>query len=183
MEEIWKDIEGYKGYYQISTLGHVKSLPRFHVLEERIIHLNKVKKYNTVSLHKNKKEKRYGVHRLVALAFISNPDNKPQVNHINGDCRDNRVENLEWMTSSENHLHAFRELHRTPTGLGKFGEASNRSRLIHQYTPSGEYLNSYCGAAEAQRITGIHRGTINGCLAHSYGHNTAGGFVWKLTKD
>lgn len=116
MKEIWKDIEGYEGIYQISNLGRVKSLIRvikrsdgkIKTFKERILKpaLNTFG-YPYVNLSKQGKVKSFVVHRLVVKAFILNIGNKSDVNHINGIKTDNRVVNLEWNTRSENVQHAF----------------------------------------------------------------------------
>lgn len=115
--EIWRDIVGYEGLYKISSCGRVKS---FHNKSEKIlaVHINKFN-YSRILLSKNGNSKTYLVHRLVAIAFIPNPDNKPEVNHKNGNKSDNRVENLEWVTCSENTRHAF------VTGLAKALRGTN----------------------------------------------------------
>jgi len=99
VEEVWKDIEGYEGLYQVSNLGRVRS---FHGDSEKIMKQTLQKGYLRITLLKNKKQKRFLSHRLVAQAFIPNPENKPQVNHIDEDKTNNRVDNLNWMTSKEN---------------------------------------------------------------------------------
>lgn len=111
--EIWKDIKGYEGWYQISNLGNVKSVKREIKYSNGIIvpYPEKVLKgfikpngYKVIDLYKNKKKKKFYIHRLVAESFIDNPLNKPEINHINENKLDNRVGNLEWCTSSENKL-------------------------------------------------------------------------------
>lgn len=100
MEE-WKDIEGYEGLYQVSNLGRVKSLPRYWVRTERIL-TKKGYPYVRVCLFKGTKRTYLSVHRLVAEAFIPNPDNKPIIDHIDGNPNNNSVSNLRWVDFKEN---------------------------------------------------------------------------------
>ena len=110
--EIWKDISGYEGLYQVSNLGRVKSLNYLGHHKEVIKKPSLPKKtimkpsqYYKVILYKNGKAKNFFVHRLVAEAFIPNPDNLPQVNHIDHNPFNNRADNLEWCTAKYNCNH------------------------------------------------------------------------------
>ena len=104
-DELWKpvQVQGFEGLYQVSSHGRVQSIRAKRILKMP----HPVRGYLRVTLHNNKFKYQTGIARLVALAFIPNIYNKPQVNHINGIKTDNRVENLEWVTSSENSLHAY----------------------------------------------------------------------------
>ena len=125
MTEIWKDIEGYGGDYQISNLGRVKSLKyNNRILKPR---LDQRSGYSTIRLFCENDCGCCYVHRLVATAFIPNPESKPQVNHLNGVKTDNRVDNLEWVTAAENARHAV------VTGLLKTaGEDNPRAKLTNE---------------------------------------------------
>ena len=105
MEEIWRDIEGYENIYQISNLGRIKSFKG----HEKILKPRKDGNgYLQVDLCKSGKIKKFLIHRLVAIAFILNPKNKPCVNHIDGNKENNCIDNLEWCTVQENNIHAFK---------------------------------------------------------------------------
>lgn len=103
MEEIWKPIPEYEEYYEVSSLGRVRRIRTGRILKNHIDSYG----YLVVGLHVHSKQKTCFVHRLVAMTFIPNPENKPQVNHINGIKTDNCSTNLEWATSSENMRHAY----------------------------------------------------------------------------
>jgi len=105
MKEIWKDIKGYEGYYQVSNTGKVKS---FHGKNERILsHRINRSGYCQVALSLQNNLKYFVIHRLVALTFIPNPNNKKEVNHKDGNKTNNNIYNLEWATRSENLLHSY----------------------------------------------------------------------------
>lgn len=134
--------------------------------------------YPKVRLWDGVKYHNHFVHRLVAEAFIPNPENKPQVNHKDGDKRNNDVNNLEWVTQSENMRHCFDVLgHKAGHwNKGRFGQYSNRAKIVLQIK-DGKIIAEFYGCMEAQRKTGIHFGSIsNVCLGKG---KTAGGYKWK----
>lgn len=171
--ETWKDIPGYEGLYQVSDFGRIKSLPKYRITGGGGVrhYESKIMKtsinnwgYPTLSLCKDGKHKTHKVHRLVAKAFISNLENKPQVNHINGIKTDNRVENLEWATESENIRHAY------DSGLNQCSEytkrkisKANSKKLID--TSTGNRYNSIKSAASS---LGINYHTLRNMVS---GHN------------
>jgi hypothetical protein len=112
--EIWKDVIGYEGLYQVSNLGNVKRISSFRGVNKKylngynLIPIDNGKGYLRIKLTKNNKSKRIMLHRIIAEAFIENKHNKPFINHINSDRKDNSIENLEWCTQSENVKHAVK---------------------------------------------------------------------------
>jgi hypothetical protein len=149
--EIWKDIIGYEGLYQISNLGKVKSLARKVLVLRGDIVINKIVNerilkeskdgdgYLFIHLSKEGISRAIKTHRLVCMTFLPNPENKKTVNHINGIKTDNTVQNLEWATHSENSLHAFLN------GLIKpaKGKLSKCSKPIAQFTKDGIWVRDY----------------------------------------
>ena len=124
MDEIWKDISGFEGMYQISNLGRVKSLERYslqnHLISEKILKTCHAQAgYVDVSLYKNGKRYHRKPHKLVAEAFIPNPNNLPEVDHIDTNKDNNRVDNLRWVTHSENHLNPLTVELKRRMNLGK----------------------------------------------------------------
>jgi transposase len=107
MKEVWLPIEGYENLYQVSSKGRIRSLHTTMRVPGYIKKPTVVNRYHRTNLSKDKKGKSYLVHRLVAQAFLPNPDNKPYVNHKNGNPSDNRLENLEWCTPLENMSHGW----------------------------------------------------------------------------
>lgn len=128
MIEEFRPIQGFESLYEISNTGRVRPLfkSRVEYLKPKTNH----KGYLYFGLSHNKKDFSRFQHRLIAQAFIPNPENKPQINHINGIKTDNRIENLEWCTNGENGRHAVKTGLRRPAYLGKFGKDHNQSKPI-----------------------------------------------------
>lgn len=179
-KEIWKDVAGYGGKYQVSNLGRVRSFTNNrwglshtpHLLKQRLTTTG----YPKVTFYdKSKNGQKLGlIHRLVAEAFISNPDNKPEVNHINGDKLDYSIPNLEWVTGSENKKHGHRVL----------GRKTNNKPV--RCVETGVVYRS---ARDACRKTGVWHSTINKVARGATEHGgrvhclTAGGFHWERVDD
>lgn len=179
--EIWKDIKGYEGLYQISNLGNVKSVKRRIKYSNGTIvsYPEKILKgfistsgYKAVDLYENKKKKKFYIHRLVAEAFVDNPLNKPEVNHINENKLDNRFENLEWCTSSENKL------------AGTVIERANKTRKdrktaykkVGMYNLNNDLIQIFDNIGIAEKSTGVNRKTIyNSCNNKVKPRN----YIWK----
>lgn len=185
MNEIWKDIKNYEGLYQVSNFGNVKSLARITCQKKVLVekYLTLFGKYNTyirVHLVKNGKTVTPYVHRLVAEAFIDNPDNKSQVNHKDGIKSNNFLDNLEWVTASENQKHAINNGLHLPYPI-RYGKENSRSIPILQFSLTGELLNEYDSATQASIITGVIRsGIVSACRGRIA---SSGNFIWLYKKN
>lgn len=164
MQEIWKDIQGWEGIYQVSNLGKIKSLKRQTKnqfgKEDAIRKLDKTKNgYLLVMLRDGCKNKNVAVHRLVAQAFLANPHNYPVINHIDGVKTNNVLENLEWCTYSYNSKHNYKiGLQKGKTNnKGKFGELATFKRPVVQMDLNGNVLAKYITLTEACKATGADR--------------------------
>lgn len=154
MKEIWKDIENYKGLYQISNLGRVKSLARLKIgshntnyVAKEIIRKMSLDKdgYNLITLTKNKIQKSYRVHVLIGQHFVSNPNNLPQINHLDGVKTNNHYKNLEWCTAQHNITHAIESGLRNNGGENCHLSKLNEDEIIKIRELKGEYSSRIIG--------------------------------------
>lgn len=165
MQEIWKDIVGYEGTYQVSNKGRVKNiLPKNGKL---LSTYSNNRGYIGVHLYKNSKCKNFLVHRLVAQAFIENPLNLPQVNHKDEDKNNNCVDNLEWCTNTYNR-HYGTSLQRMKKSKGKH---------VLQYTLDGKFVAEYDSIIDVERKFGFDHSSICKCCLGKYSQHK--GFIWK----
>lgn len=190
IKEEWKDIEGFEGLYQVSNLGRIKSLDRY-VNDNGGIRLKKGKimkpkqykcGYIDIQLS-NGRVKHFLIHRLVAEAFIPNPDNLPQVNHKN-ECKwDNAVWNLEWCTRKYNQNYGKRNVKASISMTNN----PKKSKPVLQYTLDGQFVDEYPSVAEANRQTGVYSSNIHCCCkGRDYGGyiiKQAGGYIWKYKEQ
>lgn len=181
---MWKQITGYEGYYEVSDAGMVRSVDRYITDVNGVTRLlkgsemklsesvqkDRAEGYPVVNLRKNNTSLVTPVHVLVAKAFIPNPNNLPTVNHIDGNKKNNRVENLEWASYAENNTHALIHGLRHPRG-----------NMVDQYTIDGKYIATYKSACEASRETGFSRCGISHCLNGR--SRQSSGFVWKKRSE
>lgn len=147
MIEIWKDILGYEGLYQVSNLGRVKSLNYHKTRKEHILKPTNCHGYLRVNLSKNKNRKSYLVHRLVGEAFISNFDNLPEINHKDENKHNNCVENLEWCDRQYNNtygtmLQKNRDSH-NPKPVKCLDLETNKILFFHSQNEAAKYFNTY----------------------------------------
>lgn len=176
--EVWVSVKGYEGIYEISNKGRLKRFRRGVSNGYQIIRQTPHYKrgYLMASLHLNREEKKVLIHRLVALHFIPNHKNFPQVNHKLGDKNDNRAESLEWMNNSENQKHSYGVLGRISHRLGKNGTSCGRSKKIKRIASDGaeKIFESACLAAK--ELSGSH----SGISAVARGEQkTAYGYKWE----
>lgn len=170
--EIWKDIQDYKGLYQVSNLGRIKSL---NGVRSKVIKPANVNNYCQVGLYKDGVMKLLKVHRLVALAFIPNTlKDKTEVNHINGNKGDNNILNLEWCTPKENSIHAHN------TGLINNNNRSTRNfvRQPVQQIKDKHIIATFHSAMQVQQTFGYYASRISACARGV--SKTAYGFEWRF---
>ena len=170
MNEEWKNIDGWEGRYQISSMGRVRTNNYKRTGKVKIMNgVTDIRGYKNIAFREGgagSKQKHFMVHRLVAKAFIPNPNNKPFVNHLNGNRSDNRVENLEWCTKEENEIHKIYVL-KKPSGAMI---PPKPVRCIE----TGETYRSVTSAAKA---LGVRQGAISFALTGE--HHTSCGYHWE----
>lgn len=177
IQEEWRDTEFWG--YQISNLGNVRSVDRFQTNSDGKTYHYKAKYlkpvvgkgrngdgYMIINLRQRGKSNIVTVHSLVAKAFLENPDNLPVINHIDGNKRNNCVNNLEYTTYAYNNIHALANNLRKPRGVP-----------IAQYDANGKLINTFVSVTEAARQTGIGIGSISHCVNNRA--LMAGGYKWK----
>ena len=175
MSEIWKDVVGYEGLYQVSNLGNVRSLNyRGHGITK-----NLVPKCNNagrlwVELRKNGSGKCLLVHRLVAMAFIPNPNDYPQINHIDENPKNNRVENLEWCTALYN-VRCYNDRH--PDKLCAPRGSNKNTRPVNQISITGQVVKTWSTSREVMRELGWSDWSISECCRGN--RKSAYGFTWR----
>ena len=175
IEEIWKDIEGYEGLYQVSSEGRIKSLSRLtsngRKIADRILTPYKNRDgYLQLKLYKDGKYINHKIHRLVANAFIPNPENKPEVNHIDENKENNNVSNLEWVTRKENANHGTRNER----------SAKTNSKPVMGISLDGKSYLYFNSAKDAERLAGFDNSAISRCCRGKL--KTYKGYTWSFVK-
>lgn len=172
MEEIWRDAPGFEGVYKVSNLGNVISVSYRHTGIPRT--LKPKLRGGYLAIHRSSSGGDVPIHRLVAKAFIPNPNNLPCVNHINENKQDNRACNLEWCTYQQNNTYGQR--------LDKMANTRrNRKQKSHfgkilQYSISGNLIATFESTVAASAAIGIERSSINRCALGQF--KTSGGYKW-----
>ena len=166
MNEVWKDVPGYEGLYWVSNMGNIRSK---RVILKQQLNTNGYKK---VVLWKNNVPKNFLTHRIIATVFVPNPNNRPEVDHINTIRTDIRASNLRWVNRRENTLN--------PITNRRMSESArySHSKTIVQYDLKGNIVAKYPSMMEAYRQTGVHYANIRACITGR--RQQMGGYVWKV---
>lgn len=174
--EIWNTVPFYQGYYEVSDSGNFRSVDRIvngphgsRLMKGKMLNI-RVNKDGYVHAHfcKEGVNKAFSAHRIVALAFINNPMNYPEVNHKDGNKQNNHKDNLEWCTTSQNLAHSF--------AIGLRISSRNQGFNIQQVSLAGEIIGSFGSINEAARVTGIHKAGISKALRGKV--KRAGDYKW-----
>lgn len=160
----WRIVQEYD-HYEVNELGQIRHRDRRKILSPR----SNPGGYQYVNFKINGKGHNFAVHRIVANAFVPNPNQYPEVNHINGDKTDNRAINLEWVTSSENKIHSHQS-----------GTRQSNGKQVEQLTLSGELLNTFISVSEAARYIGCTVGAISNCCNGRT--KTSQGYKWRFVE-
>lgn len=184
--EIWRDVYGYEGFYQVSNCGNVRSLSRTVqrlnnsdlTLRGRVCSQTLSDKgYLTVGLCRDNRIKRVYVHKLVAIAFVDNPNNLTEINHIDENPLNNRVENLEWCTHKQNMNHGTVKRRISDKLLNR----EDHSIPVSQYTSDGDLVAEYPSMTEAARMNDYNESAISrACCGKGRIYK---GFIWKYTYE
>lgn len=178
--EIWKDIKGWEGLYQISNMGRIKSLSRYRycgklnskpqLMDMKIMKPSIRGGYEIVSISREGKVESFSVHRLVGKHFIPNPNNYPEINHKDEVKTNNNVNNLEWCTKAYNMKY------------GTLGERISKSlsKIVHQYDLDNNLVNIWSSTREVNEH-GFHHSNVASCCRGE--RKTHKGFVWKYEED
>ena len=192
-KEIFRDIKGFENFYQISNYGRIKSLERIdksnHLVKEKILKL-KTDKYGYLqaALCKDGKMKHIAVHRLVAMAFIPNPNNYPQCNHIDENKKNNYVQNLEWCTVKYNINFGTRNERTAQALKGRIVSEKTRKKIGEVHSKpvlqldkkTEEIIAEFPSTYEVERKLGFCHNSISQCCLKKPHYNTAYGFKWRF---
>lgn len=184
--EKYVDIIGFEDKFQISDLGNVKRLSYKAKNKNGYVTLPEIVKKNSLNHNgyyftRLGRMKAFLVHRLIAIHFIPNPENKPCVNHKDGDKTNNKISNLEWCTKSENNQHAYDTGLKIGYWTGKKGDKHHSSKQVTQYDLSGNIIRVFGSASEASRITGFEQPNICKCCRGET--ETYKKFKWEYSKQ
>lgn len=181
-KEVWIDVIGYDGFYKISNFGNIKKClckNQFGIfkIERTISPYKNEKGYLKVGFVKDKKRKIEKLHRVVAFHFLDNPENKPEINHKDGDKLNNHVSNLEWCTRSQNIKHSWEN----GLSIKRFGKDNHSSKSVDQFEIDGSFIRTWECMSDAGRANGISSSKI--CCVCKGTRITAGGFKWSYTNQ
>lgn len=181
MNEIWKDIPWYEGLYQVSSCWVIKSYPKmwswWHLWKTMKLSTN-WNWYAHLYLTKNKNRKLFSVHRIVAMTFLENVENKKEVNHIDGNRINNKLENLEWCTHWENERHKYKLWYTwSKPWLWKKSWEHKRSASVAQYTIMWDFVRKWECITDIYRELWYSRGNIS--TVCKWKRKIANGFIWK----